>query len=212
MSDIDPSNDDDSRGDRRVRRTKKALHAALVHLMVERGYEKTSIQDIVEQADVGRSTFYSHYADKDDLLQETVEGLAEFLRSAAASTTSAGHPALSFSAPMFIHIAEMRRLSPMLFGTATSTVHEYIHDMLADLVREKLGSDRCGGLDSGVVVEYVVGSFLAVARWWIVEGQGHSAADTEKIFLDLVSPGLEAAAGSVLSPRQPVRRVRIPDK
>ncbi|MFC9893341.1 TetR/AcrR family transcriptional regulator [Nocardia sp. NPDC127579] len=65
--------------DRRVRRTRQQLHQALVELMIERGYDRITVRDILERADVGRSTFYAHFRDKDDLL---VVSSTEFLRSA----------------------------------------------------------------------------------------------------------------------------------
>ena len=55
------------RPDRRVRRTKRRLKAALLESINERDYDTITIEDITEQADVGRSTFYSHFTSKDDL-------------------------------------------------------------------------------------------------------------------------------------------------
>ena len=54
--------------DRRVRRTRAALRDAFLALVSEKGYEKITIQDILDRADVGRSTFYVHYRDKEALL------------------------------------------------------------------------------------------------------------------------------------------------
>jgi Bacterial regulatory proteins, tetR family len=54
--------------DRRVRRTRKLLHDAFLALVIEKRYEKTTIQDILDRADVGRSTFYVHFRDKEALL------------------------------------------------------------------------------------------------------------------------------------------------
>ncbi|MBO0803611.1 MAG: TetR/AcrR family transcriptional regulator [Nocardiopsaceae bacterium] len=54
--------------DRRVRRTRALLHQALIELILEKGYGRITVQDILDRADVGRSTFYSHYRDKDALL------------------------------------------------------------------------------------------------------------------------------------------------
>ncbi|WP_280215462.1 helix-turn-helix domain-containing protein [Nocardia cyriacigeorgica] len=45
--------------------------------MIERGYERVTVTDVIDRADVGRSTFYAHYRDKDDLL---VVSCTEFLR------------------------------------------------------------------------------------------------------------------------------------
>ena len=59
----------DERIDRRAARTRKALHLALLSLILRKGYEATTIQDIVDEANVGRSTFYDHYTGKEDLLR-----------------------------------------------------------------------------------------------------------------------------------------------
>src|SRR5512139_4063861 len=55
--------------DRRSRRTRQALVEALLALLTAKNYDEISINDIVDRANVGRSTFYAHYQDKDDLLR-----------------------------------------------------------------------------------------------------------------------------------------------
>src|SRR5262245_48859402 len=59
---------DPEKHDRRTRKTRQQLRSALLALLKEKHYEEISVQDIIERADVARSTFYMHYADKDDLL------------------------------------------------------------------------------------------------------------------------------------------------
>ena len=61
--------------DRRVRRTRKLLQDAFISLVIEKGYEKTTIQDILDRADVGRSTFYVHYRDKEALLTANFDAM-----------------------------------------------------------------------------------------------------------------------------------------
>ena len=69
---VDPGTSD---GDRRVRRTRQALTLALIELVLEKRYDAITIQDLLDRADVGRSTFYGHYRGKDDLLLRSFEGL-----------------------------------------------------------------------------------------------------------------------------------------
>lgn len=54
--------------DRRVQKTKKLLSDALISLILEKGYDDVSIQDIIDRANIGRSTFYAHYENKEQLL------------------------------------------------------------------------------------------------------------------------------------------------
>lgn len=60
--------------DRRVQRTRRLLHAAIIELIDEHGWDAITVQDVCQRADVGRSTFYVHFADKEELL---VSGFGE---------------------------------------------------------------------------------------------------------------------------------------
>src|SRR5690242_15633867 len=68
--------------DRRVRRTRRALQNALVGLIAERGYPRTTVQDVLDRADVGRSTFYAHFRDKDALFASCFDDLRTDLEQA----------------------------------------------------------------------------------------------------------------------------------
>ena len=58
--------------DRRVRRTKKSLAEALIDLALEKAYDEITIQEITDRADIGYRTFFRHYSDKDELLEDVL--------------------------------------------------------------------------------------------------------------------------------------------
>ncbi len=62
-----------AKNDVRVQRTRKRIQESLIELTVEMGYEVITVQDIVNRADINRSTFYRHYLDKDDLLSKYMD-------------------------------------------------------------------------------------------------------------------------------------------
>jgi AcrR family transcriptional regulator len=66
--------------DRRVQRTRTMLFDALLDLIIEKGYEAITVQDIIDRANVGRSTFYSHFSDKEQLLLGNIDQLRESLK------------------------------------------------------------------------------------------------------------------------------------
>jgi AcrR family transcriptional regulator len=75
---------------------------ALLDLIVERGYEELTVQDIVNRANVGRSTFYKHFLDKRELLLNGVDGLRGSLvqqRSTRDSSVTERDGLLTFSVP-----------------------------------------------------------------------------------------------------------------
>ena len=94
--------------DRRVRRTRALLQNALMASMIEKGYEATTVQDIIDRADVGRSTFYTHFADKQTLLASRLDDLRDALsreqQLALAARGGAGARGLGFSLPMLEHV------------------------------------------------------------------------------------------------------------
>ena len=65
--------------DARVRKTRDALGDALVELMQQRPFDSITVQDVLDRANVGRSTFYSHYSDKDDLLMSDADEFMDTL-------------------------------------------------------------------------------------------------------------------------------------
>jgi AcrR family transcriptional regulator len=98
--------------DRRVQKTRKLLSDALVSLILEKGYDEVSIQDIIDRANVGRSTFYSHYENKEQLMLFGHEHLR------ALSLRDAGR-ALDFL-PFYRHLAEMHELMGKLLSAEKS--------------------------------------------------------------------------------------------
>ena len=75
--------------DRRVQRTRRLLHKALMSRVLEKKYESITVQEILDRADVGRSTFYTHFQDKDELLVsgfENVKNLRHLVLPCLAST------------------------------------------------------------------------------------------------------------------------------
>src|SRR5437870_7469759 len=93
------------RVDRRVQRSRQLLQDALITAMIEKGYEATTVQDIIDRADVGRATFYAHFADKRTLLGSRIEDLRTMLaqrQREARATLLEAEPArhLAFSLPM----------------------------------------------------------------------------------------------------------------
>src|SRR5260370_2844387 len=109
--------------DRRVGRTRKLLEDALHDLIVEKGYEAVTVQDIIDRANVGRSTFYAHYTDKQQLLfshfADLEAHLAHQQRLVRAKSADPVERVFGFSLAMFQHAQEYRRLWGAAVGKHT---------------------------------------------------------------------------------------------
>src|SRR5438093_4829455 len=115
--------------DRRVQRTRKLLQDALVSLMIEKGYEATTVQDIIDRANLGRATFYAHFADKETLLVSRLEDL----RAMLALRQQAGG-VLGFSLAMFEHArGHLSLYAAIVAKESGAFVLQRIHRTIADL-------------------------------------------------------------------------------
>src|SRR3982074_3871002 len=106
--------------DRRIPRTREMLQQALMSLILKKDYEAITIQDICDEANVGRSTFYAHYTSKDDLKRKGFEHLRKELvdrqREAQAASGEIKDRSLSFSLTMFEHARDHIDLYRALVG------------------------------------------------------------------------------------------------
>ncbi|WIN00318.1 TetR/AcrR family transcriptional regulator [Actinoplanes oblitus] len=184
--------------DRRVRRTRAALRDALLSLMAERGYEAVTVHEIIDRADVGRSTFYNHYTDKDELLHDTLGELQSILAAPAKPVGGTQH-GLRFSLPLLRHVAGQRRLGGALFGRGNRTpVLARIQDVLTEVVRTELAAapGRPPRIPDEAVAHYVVGAYLSLLDWWLTSAPELAAEDADRIFQTLVMPGLRGSSSA----------------
>ena len=97
----------DEKHDRRSQRTRRLLGDALVALLVEKRYDTITVQDIIERANVGRTTYYAHYKDKEDLLLSEIERVVHLLGYEALATGGAAQP-LFPSLALFRHVQSFK--------------------------------------------------------------------------------------------------------
>jgi AcrR family transcriptional regulator len=183
-----------TRPDRRIRRTRQALHHAFFQLMVEKGYESVTIQDIIDRADVGRSTFYNHYSNKDDLLKDGFANLRLLVDQPPPNATAApARGPFRFSLPFLHHIQEQWPLAQAIFTqSGLRPVLKHIEELLRDVVRDELSSTAAGGVPREAVVRFIVASHLACLQWWLAESPQSTPEEVDEIFRTLTRPGIEA--------------------
>ncbi|GAA1615616.1 TetR/AcrR family transcriptional regulator [Catellatospora bangladeshensis] len=187
--------------DRRVRRTRRALLDALLALMADKPFDAITVADVIDRADVGRSTFYNHYTDKAGLL---ADGLAAF--RAAVEQPACGPAAgrlLPHSLNVFSHVHAHQPLARALFaGPAGAPVLHQAQAVLADVVRADLPSDphEMLAVPTEALVGFVTGAYLSLLRWWLDSDTGNTPQEVDRMFRALVVPGVRAAARPAVAP------------
>jgi AcrR family transcriptional regulator len=188
--------------DRRVRRTRELLSNALTSLILEKGYERVTVQDICDRADVGRSTFYAHFRDKEELLLSGFDDLKEELRrafadheqqTAARETRSGSWAALA----VIEHLAGYRAVSSMLgrrgSAVAISRLRRILSELLRDHLQVQLGPTTGTRVPMEVAVEFAVASLLGLIDWWLDHDRPYPPEQLEEMYRRLTEPGIRAA-------------------
>src|SRR5947209_14529730 len=95
--------------DKRVRRTHERLGSALIELIQEKPIDEVTVQEVLDRASVGRSTFYLHFRDKDDLLFSQLEGLLEMMSTALSRRREESHRVVPVT-ELFAHIENQKKI------------------------------------------------------------------------------------------------------
>ena len=175
--------------DRRVQRTRALLQDALIALMMEKGYEAATVQDIIDRANVGRATFYAHFADKETLLVSRLEDLRNLLLEHQRQA-----PALGFSLAMLEHAYSHLRLYQAIVGRDSGAfVLQRIHRTIAELAAKDVHALGFRGTaeERSLAGEYIAGAFMAVLTWWLDHGAKQSPQEVDNMFRRLIFKGLK---------------------
>src|SRR6266404_1386138 len=183
--------------DQRVRRTRDRLGDALVELLVQKPFDDITVQDVLERAGVSRSTFYTHYRDKNDLFLTDAE---EFFEGMATALSRFGDKSERVAPvqELVAHIAEVRPFYDAL--VESGRMHDVmelgqghfargIEQRLNEIPRARtIPSDRRGAIAHGLA-----GSLFSLLAWWVQHGMTLSPAEMDKLFHRLVWTGANGA-------------------
>ena len=180
--------------DARVRRTRDALGDALIALMQEKPFDTITVQDVLDRAHVSRSTFYTHYSDKDDLLMSDAEEFFEALSMALSlhgDKSDRVFPVREF----FAHLSDVQPFFKAL--VKSGKYHENmelarghfargIERRLAELPRGK----TIPANQLPAIAFAHAGALLSLLTWWLDRGMRESPAEMDELFHRVVWNGV----------------------
>jgi AcrR family transcriptional regulator len=185
---------DKKQSDRRIRRTRHLLQEAIVALILEKPYYKVTVQDILDRADVGRSTFYAHFPDKEALLVSGFDDLATDLDHRIEETEESQH--LLHAEAFFKHAQERRDFyKAMVEGGGVEIVLEtgrrHIEDSIQTHLRQMEVEEDTLAVPLPVLINFLTGSLLSLLTWWIAEDMPYNPDRMADMYEQLVMPGFE---------------------
>ena len=177
--------------DRRIQRTRQALLKALTDLILEKGYESVTIQDIIDRANIGRSTFYFHFQDKEELLLSGFENMRESFEG-FYKRVSPDQTGWDFSLTLFQHAEEHRDFVKAMLGKqAGSIVLNHVQKNLIALLKGHflaIWPPKNPPLPLDVFVQYLASSFLGLLTWWLNNDAPYSSEQMNAFFKKLTGP------------------------
>ncbi len=181
--------------DQRVRRTHERLGSALVALIQEKSIDDVTVQEVLDRASVGRSTFYLHFRDKNDLLLSQLEKFLEMMSSALSARKEKSLRVVPV-AEMFEHIGSQNKMYRALadsgrlndfFDLAQGYFARGIEQRLIESGRlPKLQRRELAARSSALA-----GSLLSLLRWWLDRGAKEPPGAMDELFHRMVWSGLQ---------------------
>ena len=181
--------------DLRIRRTRSLLSNALVALMQEKSIDKITVQEVLDRAAVGRSTFYLHYRDKDDLFLCVLEDGLEMWSTALLRKQEKSYR-IAPVAEFFMHVGDAKKLYRALVdsgrihvffelaqGYFARSIARHLKDIgLKDLVQSELDARS----------HALAGNLLSLLKWWLDRGARESPKTMDELFHRMAWNGLQS--------------------
>jgi AcrR family transcriptional regulator len=176
--------------DRRSQRTRHALSVAFVQLLREKGYSAITVSDLIERADIGRSTFYSHYRAKDDLFVAQLDRVIEVL---SHDMPNQGEIPFFPSLGLFRHVGEEYELYKAIVWTPGIDLFiKHLQTSLSHRIEQGFQeSGREFGVPIPVMANFIAGSFLTLLKWWLENKMMYSPEEMDAMFKKLTMAGIE---------------------
>jgi AcrR family transcriptional regulator len=159
--------------------------------MQEKGYRAVSIKDIIGRANVGRSTFYAHYADKDDLFESQLNRMLESLIEHTPQDALEGNPFFP-SLGLFQHVQGQWKLYKLLSWEAGNSLHiNHLQKTISDRIEGRLSSaGQTYELPAPILANFLAGSLLSLLKWWLDHKMPYSPEQMDEMFRKLALPGV----------------------
>ena len=184
------------KADRRSQRTHHLVSSAFAELLAEKPYDEILVQDILDRAGIGRTTFYAHYFDKEDLLDSMTEQILSMFKHQLAHSTARQRIVPSLELFEHIYQSPNQHFRALMQGRAGEPLWEALQTTLCRAIESTLSTlfadKRSPSVPLPVVSEYLAGAFLTLLKWWVAASMPYPPEQMENIFQQLALPGVWA--------------------
>ena len=176
---VQKSQETEGNEDLRVRRTRKLLMQALIDLTIENGFAAITVRDITERAMVNRSTFYRHYLDKYDLLEQYLNEVYELTAEDPALAPKSGQlTAETAPGPINLlrHIQTLAEFYRVMLGPKgdpvfTQRLRQNTERRFRILLATQVASPEMSALPIELRLNYISSAGVGAIHWCLENGQ-----------------------------------------
>lgn len=184
--------------DRRQQKSRAAICTAFQTLLETKRYNHITVQDIIDEANVGRSTFYAHFETKDALLKAVCEELFGHIIDSAMDQTHTHGLYSDEQAPqsVFCHLLQHlekndNNILGLLSCESSDLFLRYFKDSLNELVELLLnqhGYHPKAHLPQDFLIHHISGTFVELVLWWLNDKKKHTAEELDCYFSAVIEP------------------------
>lgn len=184
--------------DRRQQKTRTAIFTAFSALLAQKSYNKITVQEIIDTANVGRTTFYAHFETKDDLLKALCEELFGHIISSAMDCTHTHGLYSEKDAPesMFCHLLQHlqendNNICGLLSCESSEIFLRYFRESLNKLVQNQFVSQNRTmntEVPQDFLVNHISGSFVEMVLWWLRGRMKQIPEELDQYFRSVIEP------------------------
>ena len=177
--------------DRRQQKTRKAIFLAFSNLLEKKNYNSITVQEIIDEANIGRTTFYAHFETKDMLLKTMCEDIFEHILQ---TNLSYKNEEITFSAVNFekllshilFHLKHNEvNISRILKSESEKEFIKYfkvhIENLFCEYTKTKIVT-----VPKDFFLSFFVDSFIATARWWIVSKSTSTSEEMARYYMSVI--------------------------
>ena len=180
--------------DRRQKKTREAIFTAFTGLLSKKQYHQITVQDILDTADVGRTTFYAHFETKEYLLRDLCADLFGHVADTALGQVSCacGDSADSVFLHLVRHLRQNDRgVLDLLSSENDGLFLDYFRGEVCRLVESTYGDRLTADLPRDYLVQHIAAAFVQTVRWWLAGECTRSPEEITACFLAVTEPLLK---------------------
>lgn len=182
--------------DRRQKKTRNAIFNALIELLYKKDFNKITVEQIIEKADVGRATFYAHFETKDFLLKELCHELFAHIFESELKLKSTHKHVFDCNAPdsVFLHLFEHfykndNHISTLLTSQNNQLFLTYFKNNLKGLISTHLSifeNKKPTTIPQDLWINHIECTFIETLKWWLNNGKIQTPKQISEYFILLI--------------------------